>query len=1012
MKKKFLIANYIAIIVYLLLHFWIDNVYQTIEQGVFIFCYLFIAGIFIYYFFNQYIINIIKQKQIIWIVFFAILSGLLCIDKVILTFPQNNMINITATGDKNLESNAAEVWITQIKLDENEIPLSGIELENGWFYRAEEDVLVSYPDSQSYTLNLNAGYAEEAEILFIKHDWSGEVKVGVNHKDKAIVDLYSEVGDNYFYELELEGSTNILWILFSFAMIIEIFTFIYGFLFSLYRRKKEVIVLINILYTFIVFGNLSFLEINKIQFFLVSMGQAVIVYFLLLLKIPYSQKKKREYILFFILNSIITFLIFGTRLFLIPSDYSLKTWIIMLGLVIWFFPITVFGISLLDRLEGILKERKGKKKTREDNKKVFKIVICCISILGGLMVGAVFYDMFCYQEKECTILITPSGEKNEYAQGYEVLLSGIYVDGMAYKPEAFGRIPEGWKDVNGIWIGSKTESLVLKIPKAKDIKILFNKHPWSGIVKIEENGKENYIDLFSDGTSYLQTYQVKGNREYYFTNYRIVFILFISIFVIFSMYYILCSVVMVWKEEVIEKKFFVTIFLIEIMIYAVYIIASYPASICIDGRTQLLQVLGVEKMTDAHPAIHTLLLKYLTFNGKFLVLFPIVQMCYLSFVSAMILKFLYGKGMNKKYLLVFGAVSALMVNNGIYTTVIWKDELYSISLLSVTYLLYRMEEDRNYIKKKEVILIGSILLTAVRLFRHNGIVVYMMIFLLFFLWTFLRKNWGYMITLGLSICFIFVIKKPIYNLIGVEGVSNGASLASMIHGVVYASTLDEIPEETKVFLTDIMPLNEWENCYSAYSANELYMSETAYQYQVSQKLEGYGTRKILKEYCRVLFYSPIRLVEDRLFGIDLMWNVFQDNGYDWRVANDSYEIGVVDNTMGWYRHDNIFTNLIKKITQISVENKFLDAIFWRSGIWVCILCILFFYQYFRRKMSWAYYIPVIGNMISLCLAMAWQDFRYVYFINLCVPYLVLMCLVEKKGAKEKNESTCDYSGLQ
>ncbi len=24
--------------------------------------------------------------------------------------------------------------------------------------------------------------------------------------------------------------------------------------------------------------------------------------------------------------------------------------------------------------------------------------------------------------------------------------------------------------------------------------------------------------------------------------------------------------------------------------------------------------------------------------------------------------------------------------------------------------------------------------------------------------------------------------------------------------------------------------------------------------------------------------------------------------------------------------------------------------------------------------------------------MAWQDFRYVYFVNLCVPYLGLMCL--------------------
>ncbi len=243
MKKCFLLANYIAIIIYLLLHLWLAHVYQTIGQGIFIFCYLFIAGILIYYFFNQYIINIIKQKQIIWIVFVAVLSSLLCIDKIVLIFPQNNMINIIATGEKNLESNAAEVWITQIKLDETEISLSDIELENGWFYKAEEDALVSYPDSQSYTLNLNVGYAEEAEILFIKHGWSGEVKVEVNYKEKAIVDLYNEVGEDYFYKLELEGNTNILWVLFSFTMMTEIFIFVYGFLFLLYKMRKNFLLL-------------------------------------------------------------------------------------------------------------------------------------------------------------------------------------------------------------------------------------------------------------------------------------------------------------------------------------------------------------------------------------------------------------------------------------------------------------------------------------------------------------------------------------------------------------------------------------------------------------------------------------------------------------------------------------------------------------------------------------------------------------------------------------------------
>ncbi len=52
-----------------------------------------------------------------------------------------------------------------------------------------------------------------------------------------------------------------------------------------------------------------------------------------------------------------------------------------------------------------------------------------------------------------------------------------------------------------------------------------------------------------------------------------------------------------------------------------------------------------------------------------------------------------------------------------------------------------------------------------------------------------------------------------------------------------------------------------------------------------------------------------------------------------------------------------------------------------------------------KKENILHYIPVIGNIISLCLAMAWQDFRYVYFINLCVPYMVLLCLADRKVKK-------------
>ena len=79
-------------------------------------------------------------------------------------------------------------------------------------------------------------------------------------------------------------------------------------------------------------------------------------------------------------------------------------------------------------------------------------------------------------------------------------------------------------------------------------------------------------------------------------------------------------------------------------------------------------------------------------------------------------------------------------------------------------------------------------------------------------------------------------------------------------------------------LTDIMPLEEWEKCYSKYSANELYMSPAAVANQVGEKVSALGTGKIVKEYLRTFFHCPYKIIEDRLYGIDIMWNIVQDTG--------------------------------------------------------------------------------------------------------------------------------------
>lgn len=970
-------------------------------QIIFIFCYLFLLFVGIALFIQSRSTRKVNKKNILIILTISLLLCFLNKNILVPKVYEDKVIKITATGKKNESSISYEVWIDSIISNGNEIEFADINLTDNWVLK--DEMLLSNKGKISNSFEIHIEELENLEIIFGTHKWSGIVEVEYDNQIEEI-DLYSINGGEKKINIEGEYKrTEIEDIFFLYGSYVVIIVVIL-FLLSIFRWKENIIkfifTLTSVIYTLSLFQYSELFKLSLLSQIIISVIYGMASCYALLKIYYYKERNNIKVIQIIILSCVITFMLFGAELFLIPRNYQISNWITFIFLLLWVYPIIIFIICLFYNIEiHLKKDKQSEKKEIVKRKSSFvKISIWIISILFGLAVGISFYKMFSYVDKESVVMITPSGEKNEDALGYEVLIDGIYVDGTLYIPNAFNNLPKGWKNEKGTIFGYGKESLVLKLPRARDIKILFYKHKWSGIVKIEDNGDEKYIDLFSDKG--IVSYQVKGNKEYSIKDISIILIISIAIIIVTK--YVLISLVFVWKSNVKAKKFFITLLFMEILIYSIYIIASYPASISTDSKTQLLQALGNATFTDAHPAIHTLLIKYLTLNGKVLVLFPIAQMLSISLLNSTILSFLYAKGINRKCLLVFGIVSTLMINNGIYVTIIWKDELYSICLLLLTYLLYRMERDNNYIRIKGRIFLVSVSLTGIKLLRHNGIVVFIIIVLLFIIWSFIKKNWCYILSALLSILLVIVIRGPIYNLAGVENKSSGTTVSSMIHGIVYAAILNDVPEETEKFLTDIMPIEKWEKCYTKYSANELSISSIVYEYDVSNKLKEFGTKKMLEEYCRVLFYKPIRLIEDRLFGIDIMWNVIQDEGYNWRVANDTYEIGVVENKMGWYRHDNIFTNLIKILSEFSMEHKILDAIFWRAGIWVGILLLLIYYGYIRKKRNYMFYIPVVGNMISLCLAMAWQDFRYVYFINLCVPYLILLCLVDEEKVKKLN----------
>ncbi|SDN35080.1 hypothetical protein SAMN04487897_102602 [Paenibacillus sp. yr247] len=140
------------------------------------------------YFSNRKISYNLTKKNLYISIIIALLLVIAGNESFIIFGKTTSTVEVTATGNKNNNSNGAEVWLTAINIDGNSLVLSSLQHPEGWEFK--EGALLSYKDQPS-TIKLSLPQGKKVSLQFLKHDWSGEVliKDGFNQE---IVDLFSK----------------------------------------------------------------------------------------------------------------------------------------------------------------------------------------------------------------------------------------------------------------------------------------------------------------------------------------------------------------------------------------------------------------------------------------------------------------------------------------------------------------------------------------------------------------------------------------------------------------------------------------------------------------------------------------------------------------------------------------------------------------------------------------------------------------------------------------------------
>ncbi|WEK37596.1 MAG: hypothetical protein P0Y53_08785 [Candidatus Pseudobacter hemicellulosilyticus] len=435
-----------------------------------------------------------------------------------------------------------------------------------------------------------------------------------------------------------------------------------------------------------------------------------------------------------------------------------------------------------------------------------------------------------------------------------------------------------------------------------------------------------------------------------------------------------------------------------LLCWSFYFIAFFPANMSADSLVQWSQAIGASPYYDAHPVFHTFLNKTLLSMWRTPAILAIAQMLFLSGICASFLVFLYKRGISLKALMVLALLTGIAPANGALSVTIWKDIPFTCSLVWLTLILCEIIS-KTYIFNYRTTLIFLVLsLIGVALFRHNGFFAALLVIITLSVWAFRIRKREILLCSLLSLAGIIVYKRLIMPYaLHTQPVAEAYTLIAPMHGIAAVIHHNgQLAPETIREMDMLLPIAEWKKHYYAYSADYyLYHLDPP----VIQTLTKTNTGKMMSMYTNTFLNNPYLVTGDRLNGLELLWNVSRANN----SFTHAYHPAIDENVFGLRQSDTGLRRILIKFLDFSMEKA--APLLWRSGFFNVLFLLLLFTIFRQNRRSCLVFLPMAGTTLTLLVAMAHQDFRYVYYIPLLFGFLLLFSFTLQWLTPPNNENS-------
>lgn len=456
---------------------------------------------------------------------------------------------------------------------------------------------------------------------------------------------------------------------------------------------------------------------------------------------------------------------------------------------------------------------------------------------------------------------------------------------------------------------------------------------------------------------------------------------------IYSVLSLIVPLVIDYKSTRKEKnypKIFLISFLVIVICYIPYLIIFFPGIITADSLTGLNMVLKIYPVSDSHTILH-LLFMYIPFKIGNLIfnninisvgLISLTQIVVMALTFAYVIKFLNKRKVPNMILIIILLFYGLLPVNGFYSITLWKDIIFSCSVVLLTIECFKLIERNNNItfKNSYMFVVTSLLVVFT---RNNAIYMYVVLSLVSIL--VFKKNLKVIIPMIIIVFASYImVKGPIFNALKIEKSSSAEYIAiplQQIGRMAYKNV--EFTKDEKELIDKLIPVEELKKSYNPEITDPIKFNK-----QYNTKEFEKNKKEYLKLWINLCYKHPKIAIEAYLTSTLGYWYP----GVEYWVTTSKID----DNQIGIHIYSFVPNSFREKFSHIISSKIPLIGFFNCIGFsfWLIFTSIYITIKKKGKKILYIY-VPVLGIWLTLLIAApVFAEFRYTYSALLCLPVFI------------------------